>query len=154
MSSIKKLLIQKQIDDLIQSFVIGEQRPHLHSGWIQSIRLALGMSLRQLSERIGVSPSALNNFEKREQTEAISLASLKKVANAMDMELVYYLKPKQGSIYSTIQKQARIKALEILDQSNQTMKLESQETSISSQELEIERLTNEIASKRPLNLWD
>lgn len=154
MSSIKKLLIQKQIEDLIQSFAIGEQRSQLHSGWIQTIRLALGMSLRQLSERIGVSPSALNNFEKREQTEAISLASLKKVANAMDMELVYYLKPKQGSIYSTIQKQARIKALEILDQSNQTMKLESQETSISSQELEIERLTNEIASKRPLNLWD
>lgn len=154
MSSIKKLLIQKQIDDLIQSFAIGEQRSQLHSGWIQSIRLALGMSLRQLSERIGVSPSALNNFEKREQTEAISLASLKKVANAMDMELVYYLKPKQGSIYSTIQKQARIKALEILDQSNQTMKLESQETSIASQELEIERLTNEIASKIPSNLWD
>ncbi len=154
MSSIKKLLIQKQIDDLIHSFAIGEQRSHLHSGWIQSIRLALGMSLRQLSERIGVSPSALNNFEKREQTEAISLASLKKVANAMDMELVYYLKPKQGSIYSTIQKQARIKALEILEQSNQTMKLENQETSIISQELEIERLTNEITSKRPLNLWD
>lgn len=133
---------------------IGEQRSQLHSGWIQTIRLALGMSLRQLSERIGVSPSALNNFEKREQTEAISLASLKKVANAMDMELVYYLKPKQGSIYHTIKKQARLKALEILEQSNQTMKLENQETSIASQEIELERLTNEIASKIPANLWD
>jgi predicted DNA-binding mobile mystery protein A len=154
MSSIKKLLIQKQIDDLIQLVAIGEQRSQLHSGWIQTIRLALGMSLRQLSERIGVSPSALNNFEKREQTEAISLASLKKVANAMDMELVYYLKPKQGSIYHTIKKQARLKALEILEQSNQTMKLENQETSIASQEIELERLTNEIASKIPANLWD
>jgi len=154
MSSIKKLLIQKQIDDLIQLVAIGEQRSQLHSGWIQTIRLALGMSLRQLSERIGVSPSALNNFEKREQTEAISLASLKKVANAMDMELVYYLKPKQGSINQTIKKQARIKALEILEQSNQTMKLENQETSIVSQEIELERLTNEIASKTPANLWD
>ncbi len=154
MSSIKKLLIQKQIDDLIQLVAIGEQRSQLHSGWIQTIRLALGMSLRQLSERIGVSPSALNNFEKREQTEAISLASLKKVANAMDMELVYYLKPKQGSIYHTIKKQARLKALEILEQSNQTMKLENQETSIASQEIELERLTNEIANKIPANLWD
>lgn len=154
MSYIQKLLIQKQIDELIQSFAIGEQMSQLHSGWIQSIRLALGMSLRQLSERIGVSASALNNFEKREQTEAISLASLKKVANAMDMELVYYLKPKQGSIHNTIQKQARIKALEILDQSNQTMKLENQETSIASQEIEIERLTYEIATKTPANLWD
>ena len=154
MSSIKKLLIQKQIDDLIQLVAIGEQRSQLHSGWIQTIRLALGMSLRQLSVRIGVSPSALNNFEKREQTEAISLASLKKVANAMDMELVYYLKPKQGSIYHTIKKQARLKALEILEQSNQTMKLENQETSIASQEIELERLTNEIASKIPSNLWN
>jgi hypothetical protein len=154
MSSIKKLLIQKQIDDLIQLVAIGEQRSQLHSGWIQTIRLALGMSLRQLSERIGVSPSALNNFEKREQTEAISLASLKKVANAMDMELVYYLKPKQGSIHHTIKKQARLKALEILEQSNQTMKLENQETSIASQEIELERLTNEISIKTPANLWD
>ena len=127
MSSIQKTLIQKQIDELIQSFVSGKQNAQTSAGWIQSARLALGMSLRQLAERVGVSVSALTNFEKREQTESVSLATLKKAANAMDMELVYYLKPKQGSINQTIKKQARIKALEILEQSNQTMKLENQE---------------------------
>lgn len=154
MSSIQKTLIQKQMDELIQSVVSGKQKAQTSAGWIQSARLALGMSLRQLAERVGVSVTALTNFEKREQTDAVSLATLKKAANAMDMELVYYFKPKDGSIKNAVEKQARKKAQEILNQSNQTMKLEDQETNSSSQELELERLTKDIMSKMPQNLWD
>jgi predicted DNA-binding mobile mystery protein A len=154
MSSIQKTLIQKQMDELIQSFVSGKQNVQTSAGWIQSARLALGMSLRQLAERVGVSVSALTNFEKREQTDSVSLATLKKAANAMDMELVYYFKPKDGSIKNAVEKQARKRAQEILNQSNQTMKLEDQETNSSSQELELERLTKDIMSKMPQNLWD
>ena len=154
MSSIQKTLIQKQMDELIQTFVSGKQNVQTSAGWIQSARLALGMSLRQLAERVGVSVSALTNFEKREQTDSVSLATLKKAANAMDMELVYYFKPKDGSIKNAVEKQARKKAQEILNQSNQTMKLEDQETNSSSQELELERLTKDIMSKMPQNLWD
>ena len=154
MSSIQKTLIQKQMDELIQSFVSGKQNAQTSAGWIQSARLALGMSLRQLAERVGVSVSALTNFEKREQADSVSLATLKKVANAMDMELVYYFKSKDGSIKNAVEKQARKKAQEILNQSNQTMKLEDQETNSSSQERELERLTKDIMSKMPQNLWD
>lgn len=154
MSSIQKKLILKQMDDMVQSFVMGEQVLKSKVGWIQSMRMALGMSLRQLSERLGVSASALNNFEKREDSETISLATLRKTAEAMDMELVYYFKPKQGSIKNTIVAQARKKAKDILSQSNQTMKLENQETSSSLQEVELERLTNNILHKMPMNLWD
>lgn len=154
MSSIQKTLIQKQMDELIQSLVSGKQNAQTSAGWIQSARLALGMSLRQLAERVGVSVSALTNFEKREQADSVSLATLKKAANAMDMELVYYFKPKDGSIKNAVEKQARKKAQEILNQSNQTMKLEDQETNSSSQELELERLTKDIMSKMPQNLWD
>ena len=154
MSSIQKTLIQKQMDELIQSFVSGKQNAQTSAGWIQSARLALGMSLRQLAERVGVSVSALTNFEKREQADSVSLATLKKVAKAMDMELVYYFKSKDGSIKNAVEKQARKKAQEILNQSNQTMKLEDQETNSSSQERELERLTKDIVSKMPQNLWD
>jgi predicted DNA-binding mobile mystery protein A len=154
MSSIQKTLIQKQMDELIQAFVSGKQNVQTSAGWIQSARLALGMSLRQLAERVGVSVSALTNFEKREQADSVSLATLKKAANAMDMELVYYFKPKDGSVKNAVEKQARKKAQEILNQSNQTMKLEDQETNSSSQERELERLTKDIVSKMPQNLWD
>lgn len=154
MNSIRKTLIQKQMDELIQSLVSGKQNARTSAGWIQSARLALGMSLRQLAERVGVSVSALTNFEKREQADSVSLSTLKKAANAMDMELVYYFKPKDGSIKNAVEKQARKKAQEILNQSNQTMKLEDQETNSSSQKLELERLTKDIMSKMPQNLWD
>ena len=154
MTSLKKILIQKQVDELIQSYLSGKYQVQTSLGWIQSIRLALGMSLRQLAEKIGVSASALNNFEKREQTDAITLATLKKAAAAMDMDLVYYFKPKNGSIKNTIVKQAQIKALEIINQSNQTMKLEDQETNYLSQQTELERLTNDLMAKMPNNLWD
>lgn len=154
MNIIKKALIQKQMDELIQSIVEGKQNAQTSVGWIQSTRLALGMSLRQLAERIGISASALTNFEKREQSDAVTLATLKKAANAMDMELVYFFKPKSGSIKSAIEKQATKKAQEILNQSNQTMKLEDQETSKKGQQLELERLKIDIMNKMPANLWD
>jgi predicted DNA-binding mobile mystery protein A len=116
--------------------------------------LALGMSLRQLGERLGISASAVTNFEKRELAESISLATLKKTAQAMDMELVYYFKPRTGSISTNLEKQARKKAQEILTQSNQTMRLENQETNSLSQELELERLTKDLLYRMPSQLWD
>ena len=77
MSSIQKTLSQKQIDELIQSIVIGKQKAPTSVAWIQTARLALGMSLRQLAEWVGVSVSARTNFEKRELTDSVSLATLK-----------------------------------------------------------------------------
>ena len=154
MSSIQKKLIQKQMDELIQSIADGKQKKQISVGWIQSTRLAMGMSLRQLAERIGISASALTNFEKREQGDAVSLATLKKAAKALDMELVYYFRPKSGSIKNAIKQQAQKKAQEILNQSNQTMRLEDQETNKISQERELERLTTDIMNKMPVNLWD
>ena len=154
MSAIKKALMIKQLDELIHSFSSGKHQVNAPSGWIQSTRLALGMSLRQLANRIGISASALTNFEKREQAEAITLATLKKAANAMDMELVYYFRPKSGSIKNTITQQAKKKAQEILIQSNQTMRLEDQETDQDSQNQELKRLTKDLTDKMPTTLWD
>jgi len=154
MASIQKRLVQQQMDEMISLYGDGKKTAKLPFGWIQSTRLALGMSLRQLAQRIGVSVSALTHFEKREQTEAISIATLKKAALALDMELVYYFKPKGGTIQHSIMMQAQLKADEIMSQSNQAMKLEDQETSNHSQKVEVDRLAKDIAHKMPVNLWD
>ena len=154
MSIVQKELIQKHLDEQIQSFESGKQQISPPAGWIQAVRLALGMSLRQLGERLGISASAVTNFERRELAETISLATLKKTAKAMDMELVYYFKPRTGSISATLEKQAQKKAQEILTQSNQTMRLENQETNPASQKLELERLTKDLPYRMPSQLWD
>jgi hypothetical protein len=72
----------------------------------------------------------------------------------MDLELVYYFKPKSGSLKNTISIQAKKKAQEILIQSNQTMRLEGQDTDQDSQNQELERLTRELADNMPKSLWD
>lgn len=154
MKILQKALIQKHLEEQIQSFESGKQHIYPPAGWIQAVRLALGMSLRQLGERLGISASAVTNFEKRELAESISLVTLKKTAQAMDMELVYYFKPKTGLISTNLEKQARKKAKEILAQSNQTMRLENQETNRASQELELERLTRDLLHRMPAHLWD
>ena len=151
---LQKALIQKHLDEQIQSFESGKQQISPPAGWIQAVRLALGMSLRQLGKRLGISASAVTNFERRELAETISLATLKKTAQSMDMELVYYFKPRTGSISATLEKQAQKKAQEILTQSNQTMRMENQETNPASQKLELERLTKDLLYRMPSQLWD
>jgi ribosome-binding protein aMBF1 (putative translation factor) len=83
MVTLQKNLMQKQMDELLKAFATGKQSAQLSVAWIQSCRLALGMSLRQLAERIGVSAPALNDFEKRELADTISIATLKKAAAAI-----------------------------------------------------------------------
>ena len=154
MAQIEKLLIQQQTDDLIRLVSSGQTILRPPSGWIQAVRLSLGMSLRQLASRLGIAANTVKNFEKREQLEAITIGSLKKVANSMDMELVYYFRPRSGSISKMIELQARKKAEVIVRRSSQTMTLENQETSQESQERELERIVKELVQKMPGILWD
>jgi predicted DNA-binding mobile mystery protein A len=56
-------------------------------GWIRTVRQSIGMSMRQLGQRLGVSPQAVGEFERREQDGTISVARLKAVAEAMGCQL-------------------------------------------------------------------
>ena len=154
MIKIEKLLVQQQTDDLIRLARSGQVAIRPQSGWIQAVRLSLGMSLRQLAGRLGIATNTVKNFEKREQLETITIGSLKKVANSMDMELVYYFMPRSGSISNMIELQARKKAELIVRNSSQTMTLENQETSQESQEREKERIVKDLIQNRLGILWD
>jgi len=148
-----KALALRQANDLIDHAQRGDYI-HVPSGWIQTVRLALGMSLRQLAERLGLSTNALAKYEQNEQNGSISLGTLAKAAEALDMELVYYLRPKRGTLQHSLDSQARRKAAEILDRSTQTMMLEQQETSAAYRVQELDRLTSELREQMPRTLWD
>jgi predicted DNA-binding mobile mystery protein A len=148
-----KALALRQANDLIEQAQRGEY-VHVSSGWVKTVRLALGMSLRQLAARLGLSTNALAKYEQNEQNGSISLSTLAKAAEALDMELVYYLRPKGGTLQQSLESQARRKAAEILERSNQTMMLERQETSAGYRALELDRLTNELREEMPRTLWD
>lgn len=149
-----KHLSVHQLDDQIRQFVNGQRFDRIPQGWIRSSRTAIGMTLKQLATRLGFSVPAAKNFEMREVEEAITLASLRKIANAMEMDLVYYFKPKQDSLDDLLQIRAELKAKELMDRSNQAMLLENQEADKKNKSREYDRLITEIRNQKLSSLWD
>ncbi|MEY4309621.1 MAG: hypothetical protein RL422_1824 [Bacteroidota bacterium] len=149
-----KHLSVHQLDDQIRQYVNGQRFDRIPQGWIRSSRTAIGMTLKQLASRLGFSVPAAKNFEMREVDEAITLASLRKIANAMEMDLVYYFKPKQDSLDDLLQIRAELKAKELMERSNQAMILENQEVDNKNKSREYDRLITEIRNQKLSSLWD
>lgn len=149
-----KHLSVHQLDDQIRQYVNGQRFDRIPQGWIRSSRTAIGMTLKQLATRLGFSVPAAKNFEMREVDEAITLASLRKIANAMEMDLVYYFKPKQDSLDDLLQIRAELKAKELMESSNQATLLENQEADNKNKSREYDRLITEIRNQKLSSLWD
>lgn len=75
-------------------------------GWIKAIRKALGMSAAQLGARLGVRQPSIAGLERSEGRGSIELATLRRVAEALDCTLVYAFIPNQP-LESTVRRRAR-----------------------------------------------
>jgi len=63
-------------------------------GWLRIVREALSLPLRAVAEKLKASPQTIHAFERREAAGTITVANLRKAAEAMNCELVYFLVPK------------------------------------------------------------
>jgi predicted DNA-binding mobile mystery protein A len=75
-------------------------------GWIKAIREALGMSTAQLAQRLKVKQPSVVAIEQSEAKGTIELATLRRVAEALDCQVVYALVPNQP-LEKTIRERAR-----------------------------------------------
>ncbi|MCB9094538.1 MAG: helix-turn-helix domain-containing protein [Halobacteriovoraceae bacterium] len=75
-------------------------------GWIRFIRESLKMSSKALAKKVGISPNTMSETEKAEREENITLKRLRKVAESMNCDLVYYFLPRE-SIKEMIDKRAK-----------------------------------------------
>ncbi len=103
-------------------------RPPL--GWINAVRRAIGMTERQLAERIGVTQSSVHSLERSEANGTIGLHTLRRAAEALDCELAYVLIPR-GSLQRIVEERARDIARSEADRLLQTMALEAQDVETS-----------------------
>src|SRR2546429_6499395 len=71
--------------------------PRPSGGWIASVREALGLSQRQVGKKMRASGQAIQQFEKAEAEDRITLRAIRRVAGTMGCDLVYVLVPKSGS---------------------------------------------------------
>lgn len=122
-------------------------------GWIRAIRDALGMSGRQLGKRVGVSKMRIADMERAEATDATTLKTLRRAAEAMDCVLVYALVPKT-SLKETLRKQARQKARQDTARAVHTMGLEDQALAKKEINKAMDIATESLLDKMPKTLWD
>jgi len=63
-------------------------------GWLRAAREARGLTQREAARRARVSQQAFHQFETGELSETITLDRLRRSAEAVDCQLVYFLYPK------------------------------------------------------------
>lgn len=85
----------RQLDATLEKWRISHLPGRPASGWVRAIRKTLGMSSSALAQRVHVSDSAIRKLEQSEADGAITLASLRRMAEALDCELQYALVPRK-----------------------------------------------------------
>lgn len=122
-------------------------------GWTKAIREALGMTTRQLAERMRVAPSRVTTIEKAEAAGAVSLKTLRETAEALGCQLVYAFVPTKP-LDDILHDQAARKARYELAQLNHTMRLENQALTPDDLKSEEERLIGEWLTHSSRRLWE
>ena len=112
------------------------------------------MSLRQLGERLHITPQGVRDLEKREKEGAITINTLKEVGRVLEMDLVYGFISRHNSLEDMIEERAREIAEEVVLKTWQNMKLNNPEKPENDIKKAIQQKTYEISSKMPSNLWD
>lgn len=147
-------LIRAQTDHNIKKYSALKTVHRPSSGWIRSIRVGLGMTLKQLAKRLNISPQGVKKIEDREADETITLKKLKEVAAALNLQLVYGLIPKEETLEKMIENRARQIATAVVNRTAQTMHLEDQAVAAEKLEQSVETQTQRIIQEMPSYLWD
>ncbi|MEE3313950.1 MAG: mobile mystery protein A [Treponema sp.] len=118
------------------------------SGWIHTVREAIGMTARQLALRLGVSQPRITKMESNEDN--LKISTMRKTAEAMNCEFVYYFKPKT-TFQNLVEEQAQKKAMEILKTVNINMALEDQEIAT---EDAVKDFATDLINSKIKQIWD
>lgn len=145
-------LRRTQLDEQLALLRVQALPTRPDQGWIRTLREGLGMSLRQLAARVGMTKASLSQMERREAEGAITLKSLEKLAEAIDADLYYFVVPRRP-LEVMVRDRATALAGRLAKEVAETMALEDQGTSGDRlQQLvqhHTERLLQDVSS-----LWD
>ena len=154
MKSLKVQFFLDETQDKLNPFSVLKSEIKPDKGWVNAIRVSIKMSLRQLGERLHITPQGVRDLEKREKEGAITINTLKEVGRVLDMDLVYGFISRHNSLEDMIEERAREIAEEVVLKTSQTMQLDTSRKSENDIKKAIQQKTYEISSKMPPYLWD
>lgn len=115
-----------QLAAALSTFDAARGKPRPSRGWLRAVREALGMTQKQVAESVHVKQQSLIDFEKSEANDRITLRNLRRIAEAMDCELVYAIVPRSGTIMDLAEHRARAETTKRVFAVEHTMALEDQ----------------------------
>jgi predicted DNA-binding mobile mystery protein A len=142
----------EQMSALLASWKAAQLSARPRSGWVCATREALGMSAAAFARRLGMSHAGVRKLERAEAADAITLASLRKLAAALDCELHYALVPRT-SLKQHVQDRAEAVAKERLDPISHSMALENQMVQEPLNKLQLELAVKDLLEGSRRELW-
>jgi predicted DNA-binding mobile mystery protein A len=142
----------QQMDALLETWRTAQLGPRPRSGWVRAIRESLGMSAAAFARRLGMTPVGVRKLESAEASDAITLASLRKLAQALDCELQYALVPR-NSLLQQLKDRAEMVARERLRPIAHSMALEDQAVQGPQNKLQLEAAIKELIEGSRRELW-
>jgi len=121
-----RVLRVNQLARTLSAFENAKHEPRPPRGWLRAIREAVGLTLESVGKKLGQSRQRVQEFEDAEAQDRITLRSLRRVAAAMDCDLVYAIVPKSGTLVELAERRARAQASEDVLDAEHTMALENQ----------------------------
>ena len=119
-------------------------------GWIKAVREAIGMTTAQLAKRLEVKQPSVIAMEQSEAKGTIELATLRRVAQALDCTLVYALIPNKP-LETIVGDRARAFARRRRDPIEHSMLLEDQRVEAKNAEARVDEIVRET---NPRLFWD
>ncbi len=123
------------------------------TGWLKTIRKAIGMSTAQLAKKCAVSTQRILRIEQDEILGRTTLTTLEKTAEQLGCRLVYAFVPKKDFL-KIIEEQAEKKALEKLNRISHSMVLEDQKVVNKMQKDQLDLLKDQLMRKNIKSLWE
>ena len=150
----KKSLLITQLDQKLKPFAAIKNSSVPTKGWIHTIRTSLNMTMEQLGNKLGITKQGVKKIEESEAKCTVSINTLKEVANAIDMQLVYGFVPKTGTVQDLINQKAEKLATKIVLRTHKNMQLENQAITDTKLKRAIKELAEELAREMKRSLWD
>lgn len=147
-------MARRQIDKRIEQLPNLTQFKRPPKGWIKAMREALGMTMGQLAERLGVSQPRISVLEQNEASGSITMESLERAANALDCDLAYVLIPRSGGLNKYVEEQSIKAARQKLKSTKHTMALERQSVDFDDEQEQVIRIAKSLAEKSDSSIWE
>lgn len=150
----KDLLRLEQLEETLRPYRKFADLVVPRRGWVHAVKEALGMSNRQLAKRVGVKASqSVEDMQEYEVSGTIKLQTLRKLANALECDLVYALVPRKP-LDEIRRDRAVMVARRLLKRVSHSMKLEDQGVNKRMEESELNRRVEKLLMGNPKDLWD